>query len=458
MSRRLYTALLGVLWCGATAVFVDPFMPRPQQERALRLARARAFVGSPRAHALRLLLAGLRRVPLKISLGRSLPAAPSLHALTAGVSPAAQPATLDSQQPALLAFTSGTTGQPRGVVRSHGLLLAQHHAIVRTLGTRADDVDLAALPVFLLNSLAGGATAVLPAYGARHPSALPPQALADLIRLHGVTTLAGFPAFYEPLARWCATRRRRLPSVRAAFVGGSATPLALLRSLQSALVRGRPVVVYGSTEAEPISAIDGPTVLHQTAAASAAGAGVCVGRPDPELQLRLDPLHAGATVGELLLRGPHVNARALNAEGAEVDLAEPGGWLRTGDCVRQDDDGLLWLQGRRVAVVPRPGRPLLPIAVEAAAEAVPGVRRAALVDVRGAGRVVRAVLWIQPEPRAAAGQVLEAVRRRLQRLDLSPDELRSLRRVPTDPRHRAKIDTAALRRRCLPWYRRWLPA
>lgn len=455
MSQRLYTVLLALFWAGAVGVFVDPFMSRPQQEEALRLARPRAFFGSPRAHLLRLRLAGLRGLPLSVSLGHRVPGGRSLRALTAGAAVAEQPAPLPADAPALLAFTSGSTGQPRGVVRSHRLLLEQHRAITRTLGTRSDDVDLAALPVFLLNSLAGGATAVLPAYGARHPAALPPRQLADLIRLHGVTTLAGFPAFYEPLVRWCGARRRRLPSVRAAFVGGAATPLRLLEGLRRVLPCGEPVVVYGSTEAEPISALGADAVLTQTATESAAGGGLCVGHPDSELQLRLDPLYAGAEVGELLLRGPHVNSVYLDPSGRPATAAGPDGWLRTGDCVRQDAAGRLWLQGRRAGVMPRPGRPLLPLAVEAAAEAVRGVQQAALVDVPTAGGVPRAVLWVQPAPGLAAAPLLERVRRHLLAVDLAPDELRPLRRIPTDPRHRAKTDTATLRRRCLPWYRRW---
>src|SRR5207245_4212623 len=132
--------------------------------------------------------------------------------------------------PALITFTTGSTGRPKAAARSHAFLWAQHQALAGYLGLTEADIDLPTLPIFVLNNLALGVTSVLPDFDARRPAAIDPAALYRQIVSEGVTTSSGSPAFYERLAGWCAANGKRLP-LRALFTGGAPVLPPLARRL-----------------------------------------------------------------------------------------------------------------------------------------------------------------------------------------------------------------------------------
>lgn len=451
-GRALYLLLIALFRLGAVAVFVDPGMGRERIEQALALAHPAAFVGVPRAHLLRLRSRALARVPLHLASGGPAPGALPLLGLLATASgrPPAPP--LGGDTPALLTFTSGTTGRPRGALRTHGFLLAQHAALTAALGTRREDVDIQSLPVFLLHSLAAGATAILPTLAGGGPAPADPGEVVRLVRRHGATTLTGAPTFLAPIVAWCRRRHVTLPGVRAAFVGGAVVPPALVAGLRAILPHGDAVIVYGSTEAEPIATLTGRELQAEAAPGALIGRGSCVGRPTPGVRLRLDPQPGPAlgpalgAVGEVLVAGAHVSeghvadpGAAPAEEATEVRDEDGTVWHRTGDCGFEDASGRLWLVGRRGDAIPRQGGVLWPYPVEGAAEALPEVARAALVGIGG-----RATLALVP----AAGATRKAAKRRAEErlagLGLAVDEVRPVRSVPLDRRHRAKVDRAAL--------------
>ncbi len=419
MSIDLYVLLLGVLRLGAVAVFVDPGMGRPQIEAALDLARPDAFVAIPKAHLLRLVSPALRRVRLKRTA-----AGMAKRARKAGRARALEAVPEDA--PALLTFTSGSTGRPKGVMRSHGFLLTQHRALTEAMGTRADDIEMPALPIFLLNTLAVGATAVIPPIGVRVADA-DPAALAAAIQTHGVTTTAASPALYEGMPAWCERTGTRFETLRHIYLGGAPVTPALLAALEPLVPNGSCMVVYGSTEAEPIAHLEAKTVLEETAKDTAAGRGLCVGPPIDSVRIRI-------VNDELLVAGGHVNESYFENPEAEAKtkVKDPDGtvWHRTGDAVRQDEHGRLWLLGRCDHVVSRGARRVFPFSVELAARALDGVTRAALLDHRA--RVLLAYEGLADETALKA-------------LDPIIDRVVKVKKMPTDPRHNAKVDRKALK-------------
>ncbi|TMQ72634.1 MAG: AMP-dependent synthetase, partial [Candidatus Eisenbacteria bacterium] len=278
MSSDLYVALLGVLHRGAVAVFIDAWAGRARVDAAIRAARPRAFLGAPRAHLLRLVSPALRAVPIAlVAPSRALPLA---RAAARGPAPAAAQVAADA--PALITFTTGTTGRPKAAARSHAFLWAQHEVLARELGARADDVDMPTLPIFVLNDLASGITSVLPEFDPRRPGEVDATRVhAQLVR-ERVSTTSGSPAFYGRLAEWCEARGLRLP-VRALFTGGAPVLPPLARRLAS-VTAGAVHVVYGSTEAEPIASIEAGAMAR---AMEGDAPGLCVGRPVAEIALRL---------------------------------------------------------------------------------------------------------------------------------------------------------------------------
>lgn len=454
MSIDLYVALLGVLHAGGTAVFVDAWADRRRLDAAVSAARPSLFVGPPRAHLLRLLSGAVRRIPRHWAAGRRL-----LRLDRHERGPAGPPARVDGGAPALITFTTGSTGRPKAAARSHDFLWAQHEVLAAHLGLRETDVDMPTLPVFVLNNLALGVPSVIPDFDPRRPAAIDPARILRQARALGVTTTSGSPAFYDRLAAGAAARDEALP-FRGLWTGGAPVYPPLAARLAAA-VPGGAHVVYGSTEAEPIAGIGAGEMVRLTAAADSL-AGLCAGRPVPQIALRIVRPHDGpialdargwgawelpaGETGEIVVAGPHVLGEYFDApEETRLHKVREGDvvWHRTGDAGRVDGEGRLWLMGRVGARVRRGGVVWWSTPAEVLALAVPGVRHAAYLGLPDATFGERAVLCVEA-PAAQPG--LEA-RLRAALRPIPVDEVRVLRRIPRDPRHASKTDTAALRRR-----------
>ncbi len=465
MSIDLYVALLGVLHAGATAVFVDAWAGRRRLRDAVAAADPAAFIGTPRAQLLRLTTPAVRRIPVHLWAGPG-PFRLGGGSWTPGIAaPTSEPADVPGDAPALVTFTTGTTGRPKAAVRSHAFLEAQHRVLAGHLGLRPDDVDMPTLPVFVLNNLALGVTSVIPDFDPRRPADIDPAAILDQMADEGVTTTSGSPAFYERLAahleRGPAGAAGRIP-VRALFTGGAPVFPPLADRLEKR-VDGEVHVLYGSTEAEPIAGIAAAELVRTGAEPGAMG--VCAGEPVPEIRWRiirpvdgaLPPgvelagleVGAGAT-GELLVAGDHVLKGYLNDPENEAltKVREEGRvWHRTGDGARFDGRRL-WLMGRLSQRVERGDETWWSMAAEARALSVPGVVHAAYLETPDAD----AVLCVELADNAVSnsGVVPSALAARL-REALAPipvDRLVALA-IPRDPRHASKTDVERLRARLM---------
>jgi olefin beta-lactone synthetase len=415
MGIDLYVSLLALFRVGATAVLVDP--AGPMQDNLTR-AQPVGLIGSPKAHLLRFTTPALRGLDLLVSTGLT----PLPHRRLDGIA-GAPIAPDDSDAPALITFTTGTTGRPKMMARSHAFLLAQHRALSGHMVLGDDDVDLPTLPVFLLHSLAGGSTCIIPDADLRRPEAVEPAKIVAQLQRHGVTSASGSPAFFAPLARWLRSQGVTLPEVRQLFLGGARVPARLVHDLSRVFPNAALQVVYGSTEAEPIAVLDARANLDTMMEAEQAGRGALVGTPVPELDLRIIDQ-------EVQVAGDHVNPGYVDDPGADAAFKVREGdrvWHRTGDAGRLDADGALWLIGRTGDQVAGHW----PLQIEGAAEGLGFVQRAGLGEVNGAP-LVACELRAPPDDWRSQVQAATGV------------EAVSVGKVPVDPRHNAKIDRPAL--------------
>jgi acyl-coenzyme A synthetase/AMP-(fatty) acid ligase len=182
-------------------------------------------------------------------------------------------------------------------------------------------------------------------------------------------------------------------------------------------------VLYGSSEAEPIALLDGRANLDALEEGERTGRGALVGTPVDVIDVRIDD-------DEILVAGPHVNPRYYQDPEADAKNKVRDGdriWHRTGDAGFLDEDGRLWLVGRagqRIA-----GR--WPMTVEAPAELLSFVKKAALVDIEGAPHIACELSSPPPDwaAQVEAATGIPAI---------------ALPHIPVDPRHNAKIDRKAL--------------
>jgi olefin beta-lactone synthetase len=454
MSAELYTVLLGLWRIGAVAVFADPSAGRARMEHSCAAVPLKAFVGTRTAQLLRLSSAALRSVPRAFVVGGSFPGAVRLAAGSG--KPKRAVAELDPGSAALVTFTSGSTGEPKAIARSHAFLLAQHEVLARHLALRPGQVDLTTLPVFALANLASGVTSVIPDADLRRVGAIDAAPVVDQMARTGVTRAGASPAFMARLVAHCEREGLTLDALRHLHTGGAPVFPRLLDGLAAIAPHASVTSVYGSTEAEPIALHDAAATTADDRRAMSSGSGLLAGTPVAEVRLRLiasrpgepagpfdDAGFAAACVpaghaGEIVVTGRHVVGGYLGGRGDREAKIDVGGvrWHRTGDAGRLDAEGRLWLLGRAGARIDDAGGKLYPFGVECAAMEDPGVARCALVAWEG-----RRVLVAEP---ARGGLDAEALRRRLDWASL--DRVHVTRELPVDRRHNAKTDYPALER------------
>jgi acyl-CoA synthetase (AMP-forming)/AMP-acid ligase II len=466
MSADLYAVLLGLLSAGIVAVFVDPWVGARRIARFSAFAQPRGYFGVPRAHLLRWAEAELRRVPVSVTTGRRFlhwPARRTLAELERGPG---QDRVHDAspEDPALVTFTTGSSGTPKGADRTHGFLAAQHAALRTEFPPEPGDVDLTMFPVFALNNLALGVTTVIPRLDFRRVAETDGEGIVAQMRAHGVTTCTASPPFLDRVAEAVVRHPERRPALRRILSGGAPVSDAQLRAWRAAFPDTRITVVYGSTEAEPVAHIDAEERLDAAPdRAAAPRRGYCVGRPSALVRTRVVPVERGPLahdvadvpaggVGELLVTGDHVCRRYFRNEAAEREnkLVDADGrvWHRMGDTGSFDAEGRFWLVGRVHSTIRRAGELVPPQLVEqVAAEGDASVHRVAALGRPAAADEQQLLLVVQAVGDASADAVADAVRRRAAGAGFPPDDVRVTHRpLPVDPRHASKIDYEALHR------------
>ena len=290
------------------------------------------------------------------------------------------------QDVALLQYTGGTTGRPKGAVLTHRNLrvnAAQGRAWMPGLKDGQETV-YAVLPLFhaygltlcLTFAMSVGATLVLlPRFDL--------DQMIDAIRRRPPTFLPAVPPIYERLGAAAREGRVDLTSIRYAISGAMALPPAVVQTWES-VSGGLLVEGYGMTETSPIS-------LGNPAAATRRPG--TVGVPFPSTRIRIvDPDDPGKDLrigqrGELLIAGPQVFAGYWNCPEETAAVLLPGGWLRTGDIAVADADGFVRIVDRIKEVIVTGGFNVYPSEVEEVLRDLPEIDDLAVVGVRGAGDV-----------------------------------------------------------------------
>ncbi len=448
MSRELYVVLLAIFKLGAVAMFMDPSAGRRHIAQCCEIGEPAALIAGARAHLLRLVSPGLRRIPKKFVIGPYVPGAVSLRRANR-LSQLEGIEECEGQDPALLTFTSGSTGKPKAALRSHGFLAAQHRALQRALDLRPGEVDLTTLPVFLLANLASGLTSVIPDADLRFPGRIEPGPVVRQVERNGVVRSAGSPAFYGRLVEFCESRGKGLDTLRRIDTGGAPVFPCLLQRLRLIAPDVRITAVYGSTEAEPMAHVSWSEMSDDDLQEMRSGKGLLAGAPVADVELRVLPDRFGVPIGpfegeefavhslppgetgEIVVTGDHVLKGYLHGAGDDETKFEVDGerWHRTGDAGFMDGQGRLWLLGRCVARIEDGKGRLYPFAVECAAQCIAGVRRSAMVAYKG-----RRVLLIEAESPLNPDQVKKDLRW------AELDEVRLVKQIPVDKRHNAKVD------------------
>jgi acyl-CoA synthetase (AMP-forming)/AMP-acid ligase II len=450
---------------GAVPVMVDPGMGIKNLGQCLAEAEPEAFIGIPKAHAARVLL-GWAKGTLKttVTVGRRLFwGGHNLDQVRRfGESGNGSfPVETKADEAAAILFTSGSTGVPKGAVYRHGIFAAQVELLKQTYGIQPGEIDLPTFPLFALFAPALGLTAVIPDMDFTRPGQVDPKNILAAIEEYRVTNLFGSPALIDHVGRYGVEHDIRLPSLRRVISAGAPVSAETLNRFCQLLNSGVQIFTpYGATEALPVCSIGSDEILNETQRVTAAGGGVCVGRPVSGMTVQVirigdDPIPTWSDdlilpvgqVGEIVVSGPVVTKeyfhRPQSNALAKIHDPRTGSILhRMGDLGYLDDRGRVWFCGRKAQRVITPDGTLFTIPCEAVFNQHPQVRRSALVGVARNGST-EPVLCVELEKNSSTNR--ERLSKEILALGAARPHTKEIRKLlyhpsfPVDIRHNAKI-------------------
>jgi long-chain acyl-CoA synthetase len=317
----------------------------------------------------------------------------SFPGLLASAAPDYEVADTDDEDTAVILYTSGTTGHPKGAELTHGNLISNTD-VTRTDIVRAhpDDVVFGGLPLFhvfgqtaALNVAvaAGACLTLLPRFDAGHA--------LRIVANHRVTVFEGVPTMYVALLHAPDRADYDTSALRMCISGGAALPVEVLRAFEEAF--GVPVLEgYGLSETSPVASFNHPDRKHKPGS---------IGTPIRDVRMRVvdgeDHEVPQGEVGEIVIRGPNVMKGYWQRPEATAEAIRDG-WFHTGDLARVDEDGYFYIVDRKKDLIIRGGYNVYPREIEEVLYEHPAIAEAAVIGLPhpALGEEVGAAVALKP--------------------------------------------------------------
>lgn len=431
MSNRpeFVFAFYGALMAGATVVLYNVMLKPGEIEYIASDSGTKAIVVQDTL--LPGLLEGVGDVPSLehvIVVGDAPADELSFEALIHQGEPDFAPVATSLDDVALLVYTSGTTGKPKGAMLTHFNVLSNLASMSEMRPPRPDTKTLCVLPLFHcfgLNSvlnfsvMRGYTICLLPRFET--------EAVIDALMNKGITNFSGTPTMYFHILNHPKSQGATFPALRRCGCGGAPLPLEIRRAFRRRfgvdITEG-----YGLSEST-VSACGYPEGYPIKSGS--------VGVPIPGMHLRIVDEHdlelRIGEIGEIVLQGPNIMAGYWNRP-EETERALRDGWLHTGDLGYIDDQGFVFIVDRKKDLIIKGGYNIYPREIEEAIYQLDEVDMAAVIGVpdEAKGEVVQAIVSLKSGRRLTAEQIMDHLRKTLSKYKL-PESVTIIDALPTGP-------------------------
>jgi long-chain acyl-CoA synthetase len=295
---------------------------------------------------------------------------------------------------AVILYTSGTTGRPKGAELTHAGLVRNAEISSRTLfDVGPGDVIMGCLPLFHVFGLTCGLNvSVARAASLTLLPRFDPARALDILQRDRVTIFEGVPTMYAAMLHLPDADPAKTATLRLCASGGAALPVEILRGFESTfgcvILEG-----YGLSETSPVASFNHPDRVRKPGS---------IGTPIEGVEMRLIDDEGNTVpdgeIGEIAIRGHNVMKGYWNKPEATAEVMTAGGWFRTGDMARVDDDGYYYIVDRKKDLIIRGGYNVYPREIEEVLHEHPAVAEVAVIGIPDAvlGEEVGAAVALKP--------------------------------------------------------------
>ncbi|TAF99722.1 MAG: hypothetical protein EAZ44_10025 [Cytophagia bacterium] len=306
------------------------------------------------------------------------------------------------QDTALITFTTGSTDLPKGAIRTHGILYAQLKALSNKINPEKNEINMTSLPIMLFINLAAGITSVIPKAKLRRLHLLKPPKILAQMSVYKINSLIASPFFIKKIAEYVIDNQIGTSQIKKVFTGGA--PIftqeaqLYLKAFPKAIIQ----IVYGSTEAEPISSILAQDISTNQSENIYTTQGLSVGKIDINANVKILSLGNNSLtindlqdfkknsllpyqVGEIIVSGHHVSKHYFNnplAEKQNKIWIDGVCWHLTGDSGYIDDNNFLFLTGRCNTIIEDNQTFIYPFIYEAILLQIPSIAIATILKIK----------------------------------------------------------------------------
>lgn len=332
---EFYLILTAIFKMGIQAVFIDPYAGIEHINKCCEMILPDGIIGSRKTLLKGFFLKGIRKIGKKINYIKVMEYSEKFLINEK----------IEEDTPALISFTSGSTGFPKIIMRTHKFLLGQHNVLEKNIKFEKETSVYSSFPIFLFSHIATGTTTFIPDLNWKKPAESNFKNIVQQIMENNIQNVILPPAIFQNIVKFCKDEKITLENVQKIYTGGAPVFYSLMKKIKEIFTNAKITALYGASEAEPISVLNFEDITREDIENMKNGEGLLAGKIVNEIELKIEKLDnvkdSSELKGEILVKGENVVNGYLN-----VKKNPDENWHRTGDMGYINRKGQLILLGR----------------------------------------------------------------------------------------------------------------